>query len=97
MYEILKHAAKQTTTIFASPCESMARARFAKSASLLKLNETLELWHEGQLIDSVSKSLPKDEDGQIIFPEASSKLEHTMKSPYCIAGSLPAQFRSSPL
>lgn len=72
MYEILKHAAKQTTTLFTSPCESMARARFTKSASLLKPNETLELWHEGQLIDSVSKSLPKDEDGQIIFPEAAS-------------------------
>lgn len=95
MYEIIKHVAKQTTTLFTSPCESMARARFTKSASLLKLNETLELWHEGQLIDSVSKSLPKDEDGQIIFPEAASALETRMKSLYCIAGILPAQFRSS--
>ena len=95
MYEILKHAAKQTTTLFTSPCESMAKARFTKSASLLKPNETLELWHEGELIDSVSKSLPKDEDGQIIFPEAASTLETRMKSLYCIAGILPAQFRSS--
>lgn len=95
MYEIIKHAAKQTTTLFTSPCESMARARFTKSVGLLKLNETLELWHEGKVIDSVSKSLPKDEDGQIIFPEAASTLEPTMKCLYYIAGILPAQSRSS--
>lgn len=89
MYEIIKYAAKQTTTLFTSPCESMARARFTKSAGLLKLNETLELWHEGKVIDSVTKSLPKDEDGQIIFPEAASTLEPTMKSLDLLSTSAP--------
>jgi hypothetical protein len=72
MYEIIKHAAKQTTTLFTSPRESMARTRFAKSARLLKPNETLELLHENKVIDSVTKSLPKDEDEQIMLPEAIS-------------------------
>jgi hypothetical protein len=103
MYEIIKHTKKQTTTLFTTPCEAIAKTRFAKSAGLLKLNESLELLHQGQVIDSAKKELAKaeDEDEDIIFPEAPSTwgrvgaVESLMKSLYCIAGSLPAQFRSS--
>lgn len=59
MYEIIKHTKKQTTTLFTTPCEAIAKTRFAKSAGLLKLNESLELLHQGQVIDSAKKELAK--------------------------------------
>lgn len=57
MYEIIKHTAKKSTVLFTSPCEAIAKTRFAKSARLLKLNESLELLHQGQVIDSAKKGI----------------------------------------
>ena len=53
MYELIKHSQNRPPVILLeTPCESMARMRFTKSAALLKKHESLELKHEGKLIDS---------------------------------------------
>lgn len=98
MYELVKHTAKKSTVLFTSPCEIIARARFYKSAALLKINETLELRHDGQVVYSIkacgySVGSKADEDGVAIFPEASGTLKDTCN----VSGLLPAQFRSSPV
>lgn len=51
MWSIVKHKnAGQPTPLFNSPCESMAKGRFARSCELLKKGETFELWHDGVLV-----------------------------------------------
>ena len=53
MYSLIKHyKGKISAVLFETTCESMARMRFNKSAALLKKNESLELKHDGKLIDS---------------------------------------------
>ena len=53
MYELIKHFPnKQPAILLETPCESVARMRFEKSAALLKQHESLELKHDGKLIDS---------------------------------------------
>lgn len=75
MYEIVKHTAKKSTVLFTSPCETIARARFYKSAALLKINETLELRHDDQVVHSIKAcgySVGSKADEVAIFPEASA-------------------------
>ncbi|MBK8271134.1 MAG: hypothetical protein IPK83_23595 [Planctomycetes bacterium] len=53
MYELIKHLPNRpAVTLLETPCESVARIRFEKSAALLKQHESLELKHDGKLIDS---------------------------------------------
>lgn len=53
MYELIKHYPnKQPAILLETTCEPMALMRFNKSAELLKKNESLELKHDGKLIDS---------------------------------------------
>ena len=52
MYELIKHSPnKQPAILLETTCESMARMRFNKSAELLKKHESLELNHDGELIE----------------------------------------------
>ena len=52
MYELIKHFPnKQPAILLETTCESMARMRLNKSAALLKKNESLELKHDGELIE----------------------------------------------
>ena len=52
MYELIKYVHNRPTVILLeTTCESMARMRFEKSAGLLKRQESLELKHDGELID----------------------------------------------
>ena len=52
MYELIKHfPSGSSVTVFVT-CEYMVRMRFAKSAALLKQHASLELKHDGKLIDS---------------------------------------------
>lgn len=52
MYELIKHfTSGSSATLFVTTCESMARIRFTKSAALLKQHESLELKHDGALLD----------------------------------------------
>lgn len=52
MYELIKHYPnKQPAILMETTCESMALMRFNKSAELLKKNESLELKHDGELIE----------------------------------------------
>lgn len=53
MYSLIKHyKGNISAVLFETPCESVARMRFTKSAALLKQHESLELKHDGKLIDS---------------------------------------------
>ena len=52
MYELIKHSPnKQPAILLETTRESMARMRFNKSAALLKKHESLELNHDGELIE----------------------------------------------
>ncbi|MCB1767472.1 MAG: hypothetical protein KDJ22_15670 [Candidatus Competibacteraceae bacterium] len=52
MYELIKHAPNKSSTILLeTTCESMALMRFEKSAALLKQHESLELKHDGEVIE----------------------------------------------
>lgn len=52
MYSLIKHyKGKISAVLFETTCESMARMLFNKSAALLKKNESLELKHDGELIE----------------------------------------------
>lgn len=52
MWSIVKHKnAGQPIPLFNSSCESMAKGRFARSCELLKKGETLELKHDGELLE----------------------------------------------
>lgn len=65
MFTITKHLSSHASTIiFSSPSESLSRARFAKSARLLKKDECLELSHDNVIIDSCNgpKYGPLSED-----------------------------------
>lgn len=53
MYSLIKHYKGNISAVLCeTPCESMARIRFTKSAALLKQHESIELKHDGKLIDS---------------------------------------------
>lgn len=53
MYSLIKYyKGNISAVLFETQCESMARMRFTKSASLLKQHESLELKHDGKLIYS---------------------------------------------
>lgn len=52
MYSLNKHyKGKISAVLFETPCESVARMRFEKSAALLKQHESLELKHDGELLE----------------------------------------------
>lgn len=52
MYSLIKHSPnKPSIILLETPCESVARMRFEKSATLLKQYESIELKHDGELIN----------------------------------------------
>lgn len=52
MYELIKHYPKKPDRILLeTTCESMARMRFEKSAMMLRQHESLELKHDGELLE----------------------------------------------
>lgn len=70
MWSIVKHKnAEQPIPLFNSPCESLAKVRFARSCELMKKGETLELWHDGVLVTYAQATRvgpPPDEEPVVV-------------------------------